>query len=274
MESSLTQAIDVHGHYGRYHRDENLQLKNDFMSGDATTVMERARLANTQITIVSPSRGLFPRLRADAFLGNEEAARDVEQTSELLQWVIIDPGDPRTFQQAAEMLGSHKCVGIKIHPEEHGYPITEHGPKIFEFAASHRALMLAHSGEQNSLPEDFVPLANNHPEVSLILGHHGNGWDGDPTHQVRGIQASRHGNVFVDTSSAQSIMPGLIEWGVREVGADRFLYGSDTPTYFAPMQRIRIDQADLSDHDKRQILRDNAVRLLTSHGKCQSMWVD
>ena len=270
----MIQAIDVHGHYGQYHRDENLPLKNELMSGDATVVVRRARLANTQLTIVSPLRALLPRLRAEAFRGNEEAARDVGQHSELLQWVVVDPGDPRTLQQATEMLGSPQCVGIKIHPEEHGYPIAEHGRRIFEFAASHGALILTHSGEQNSLPEDFVPLANNHPEVSVILAHHGCGWDGDPTHQIRAIQASRHGNMFTDTSSSQSITPGLIEWGVREVGVDRFLYGTDTPLYFAPMQRARIDQADLSDQDKKQILRDNAVRLITSHRKCEFLCND
>ena len=117
MASNLIQAIDVHGHYGEFFRDENTPLKDGFMSGDAATVVKRARMANTQATIVSPSKGLFPRFRADAFSGNEEAARDVEIHRELLQWVIIDPGDPRTYQQAAEMLGSQRCVGIKIHPE-------------------------------------------------------------------------------------------------------------------------------------------------------------
>src|SRR5438067_888502 len=81
------------------------------------------------------------------------------------------------------------------------------------------------------------------------------------THQVRAIQQSRHGNVFADTSSTRSITPNLIEWAVREIGAERVLYGTDSPLYFAPMQRARIDHADLSDHDKRLILCDNAIRL-------------
>jgi predicted TIM-barrel fold metal-dependent hydrolase len=54
----------------------------------------------------------------------------------------------------------------------------------------------------------------------------------------------------------------LIEWAVREVGAERILFGTDTPLYFTAMQRARIDHADLGDEDKRLILRDNAVRVL------------
>ena len=123
-------------------------------------------------------------------------------------------------------------------------------------------MVLAHSSEQNSLAADMVAWADRFPEVRLILAHIGCGWDGDYTHQVRGVQKSRHGNVYADTSSARSITPGLIEWAVREVGADRVLYGSDTPLYLAAMQRARIDHADLPDRDRRLILRDNAARLL------------
>jgi predicted TIM-barrel fold metal-dependent hydrolase len=79
---------------------------------------------------------------------------------------------------------------------------------------------------------------------------------------VRAIQASKHGNVLADTSSSWSILPGLIEWAVGEVGADRILSGTDTPAYFAPSQQARIDRADLTDSEKRMILCDNAKRLL------------
>src|ERR1051325_4344047 len=154
-----------------------------------------------------------------------------------------------------------KCVGIKIHPEEHGYLIRDHGPKIFEFAAERRAIMLAHSSEHNSLAADFANLANQFPEVRLIIAHLGCGWDGDLTHQVRAIQQSRHGNLFTATASAKSITPRLIEWGVREIGADRIFFGTDTPLYLSAMQRTRIDKADLSDGDKRLILCENAERL-------------
>src|SRR5262249_40905088 len=115
--------------------------------------------------------------------------------------------------------------------------------------------------EQHSLAADYVVFANAFPEVKLILAHLGCGWDGDLTHQVRAIHQSQHGNVFTDTSSARSITPKLIEWGVREVGAERILFGTDTPLYFAAMQRARIDHADLSDRDKRLILFENAVRV-------------
>jgi predicted TIM-barrel fold metal-dependent hydrolase len=260
MPSAAIQAIDVHAHYGTYDRGK-ADIVNEFMTGDAEVVVRRARQANTRWTIVSPLKALLPRFGGDPVAGNEEAARVVAQTDGLLQWVVIDPTKPRTYEQAEETLQMPKCVGIKVHPEEHGYPIAEHGEAIFEFAARRRAVVLGHSSEKRSLASDYVTFANAFPEVRLIIAHLGCGWDDDLTHQVRAIQQNKHGNLFTDTSSARSITPNLIEWGVREVGAERILFGTDTPLYFAPMQRARIDHADLSDRDKRLILRDNAVRL-------------
>lgn len=258
-----TLAIDVHAHYGNFNRRNN-ELVDRFMTGDTGVITERARAARTRLSIVSPLLGLIPRGEANAAEGNEEAIRLIPEVEELMLWVIIDPQRPETYEQAEEILPHPKCAGIKIHPEEHCYPITEHASAIFEFAAARRAVVLTHSGEERSLPEDFVPFADAHPEVTLILAHLGCGYDGDPSHQVRAIQQSRRGNMYVDTSSQKSIMPGLIEWAAAEIGPDRLLYGTDTPLYFAPMQRARIDEAELTDKEKRMILCENAERLLAS----------
>jgi len=123
-------------------------------------------------------------------------------------------------------------------------------------------VVLTHSGHANSLPEDFLPFTDEYPEVQLILSHIGCSDDRNPTRQVRAVQQSQHGNVYADNSSATSITPNLIEWAVREVGADRVLFGTDTPLYHAGMQRLRIDQAEISDDEKRRSLRDNAEKLL------------
>jgi hypothetical protein len=262
MTPSDIQAIDIHGHYGTYFRSDVPQLTNQFASGDAATVARRAIENNIAWTVVSPLLGLLPRGQSDATVGNDEASRVVPHTDGLLQWIIIDPLRPATYEQAEQVLSQPRCVGIKIHPEEHVYPIAEHGRAIFEFAARHDALILTHSGHKNSLPADIVPFANEHPNVRVILAHIGCSTGADRTLQVRGIQQSRHGNVYADTSSAMSISPGLIEWAVREVGAERVLFGTDTPLYSTAMQRARIDKAELSDTDKQMILRHNAVALL------------
>jgi len=260
----MIAAIDVHAHYGVWYRDDAPSLICECMSADAATVLARANQVNIRTTIVSPMTGLMPRGQADAVAGNIEAAQVTSETEGLMQWVIAHPLQPETFRQVDEMLAQPQCVGIKIHPEEHVYPIRDHGATLFELAAKHNAVVLAHSGDPHSLPKDFVEFANAHPNVTLILAHLGNGGGagGDPTLQVEAIQACRHGNVYVDTSSARSILPGLVEWAVKEIGADRILFGTDTPVYSTAMQRASIEFATITDEDKQKILWGNAERLL------------
>ncbi len=260
MLTSPIPAIDVHGHYGDYHSGRD-DLINDLMTGSGAIVAERARLANIRLTIVSPLKALLPRGKGDAVAGNIEAAQVVAETPGLLQYVVIDPRVPETYRQAEEMLQTPKCVGIKIHPEEHIYHINEFGEPLFEFAAKHRTVVLSHSSEKNSQASDLVDWANRFPEMKLILAHIGCGWDGDLTHQVRGVLKSQHGNVVADTSSARSITPKLIEWAVKQIGVDKVLFGTDTPLYQTSMQRNRIDCADLTDAEKAAILHQNAERL-------------
>jgi uncharacterized protein len=261
MDISELRAIDIHAHYGRYIKEEAPVLTR-LMSAEASDVVELAKKANTDLTCVSPTSALMPPGKSDAVLWNSKVSRDIQGTRELRFWVVVDPKNPETYNQADELLKLQCCCGIKVHPESHGYPISEYGDEIFSFACKHNATVLSHSGQRNSIPEDFVPFADEFKDVVIILAHLGNSWDGDPTHQVRAAQSARHGNVFIDTSSAMSIMNGLLEWAVKEVGSDRILYGTDSPLYFAPAQRIRIDYAKISNDDKKKILRENALRLL------------
>jgi|EP01047_Picozoa_sp_COSAG01_P037088 hypothetical protein len=161
------EAIDMHGHYGPTGelllRSRREAIPADFTSlgsdmpdepgvriggqsplhqawmlgGDASTVVSRARQANIGLTVVSPLRGLMPRGRwgeggCDAFAGNEECAQVVQApgNEELLQWCIINPIDPRTYEQADAMLRSPKCAGLKFHPEEHCYTLDECVPPL------------------------------------------------------------------------------------------------------------------------------------------------
>ncbi|MBI2440854.1 MAG: amidohydrolase [Lentisphaerae bacterium] len=260
MSASNLWAIDAHAHFGEY-LNASSERQQAFASGDLGQVAERARQARTCLTFVSPLEALMPRGRAQPVQGNQRAAALVPDVPGIRQWVVVDPLTPETFAQAEVLLQQPHCIGIKIHPEEHGYAIAAKGRELFRFAAERRSVVLAHSGDRTSLPEDFVPFADEFGQVTLILAHLGHGWDGDLTHQVRAIRQCRHGNIYTDTSSAKSLTPGLIEWAVAALGAERVLYGTDSPLYFAPMQRARIDHAAISAEAKRLILRDNAIRL-------------
>jgi len=253
-------AIDIHGHVGQY-QGCRPEVINSFYSGGPAEVLRRSERARIEFTFVSPLDGLFTEFGGDPVRANAALAADIGAYPALFQWAVVDPTRPETYPQAAALLKTPRCVGIKVHPDFHHYLIKDHGAKIFEFAAETGAVILSHSGGDPSLPPDFLPFADRFPEVTFILAHCGWSLDGNLTRQVRAVAASRHGNVHVDTSSSYSITSNLIEWAVREAGPERILFGSDTPLYFSPMQRARIDHAEMDDAAKRLILRGNAERL-------------
>lgn len=253
-------AIDVHAHFGSYWR-EGGGAANEFMSASYLEVMRRAQSCNIVKTIVSPLASMIPRFKGKPIEANEETAEIVNENESLLQWVVLNPLVPETFKQSAEMLKNLNCAGIKIHPEEHGYEIKKYIRMIFDFASENHAVILSHSGEINSMPEDFVDIANEFSNVKIILAHLGCGFDNNPTYQIRAMQKNIHNNIYTDTSSASNLLPGLIEWAVKEVGSERILFGTDSPLYFLPMQRIRIDKAEISLNDKENILYKNAEKI-------------
>jgi len=179
----------------------------------------------------------------------------------LYMWVVVNPWQRESYAQAEHMLKHPKCLGIKIHPEEHVYPILKFGDEIYEFAAKNNATIITHSGEGNSMPEDFCVFANRYPEVVTIISHLGCGYDGSFEHQIRAIQQNVRDNLFTDTSSAKSLFPNLLEIAVKEIGSTKILFGSDSSCYFSPCQRARVDCAFIHEDDKRNILYRNAIRL-------------
>lgn len=259
MKSSSIQAIDVHAHVGVSGHGERREMDLR-MSGTGTQVVDLARRANIGISIASSFEALMP-FGGDPLRGNALIIKEVECHKELRFWAVLHPTVDGSYQQVAELLKHKRCCGIKIHPDRHHYLITEHGDAIFKFSAKHQAVVLTHTGQYGSNPEDFIPFCDRHPEVRCILAHIGN--DPDSSHrQTFACKRSKHGNVYADTSSSASMRCGLIESAVADMGYERILFGTDTPLYFPPAQRARIDQALISDMAKRAILFENASKLL------------
>lgn len=259
MKVADLKAIDVHGHVGRYDRGQRREADR-WCSGTAAQVVELADRARIGLTVVSALEALLP-FGGDPLRGNEQVVKAVARQPRLRFWAVLHPTVEGSYPQVERLLRHPSCCGIKIHPDAHHYLITERGGAIFEFAARQNTVVLTHSGQYGANPEDFIPFADRHPNVRLILAHLGND-EGSLHRQAFACRRSRHGNVYVDTSSAASIQSGLIESAVADLGHERILFGTDTPLYFAPAHRARIDHALISDVAKRAILQGNAARLL------------
>ncbi|HEX7375995.1 MAG TPA: amidohydrolase family protein [Pirellulales bacterium] len=106
-----------------------------------------------------------------------------------------------------------------------------------------------------STPQDLVELARRHPGVPLICGHTGGTWE-------LGIRAIRSSPLLSADLAGSDPTSGFTEMAVRELGADRVLYGSDVPGRSFASQLAKVLDADIGDAAKEKILGGNLRRLL------------
>ena len=83
---------------------------------------------------------------------------------------------------------------------------------------------------------------------------------GDWSLGLRAIRGTR--NVLAETAGSNPTT-GFVEMAVRELGADRVVYGSDVPGRGFASQLAKVLGADVPDAAKRLILGENLRRILT-----------
>jgi predicted TIM-barrel fold metal-dependent hydrolase len=107
-----------------------------------------------------------------------------------------------------------------------------------------------------STPQDLAALARRHPKAALICGHTGGNWE-------LGIRTMRDlPNVSLDLAGSDPTQ-GYTEMAVREVGAERIIYGSDAGGRSFASQLAKVRGADIPETARKLILKDNLKRLLT-----------
>jgi len=150
--------------------------------------------------------------------------------------------------------------GIKMHQWLQAFPTNDpivH--PVMERAEHYEIPVLFHSGTPAyTTPALIADLAKRYPKVPVIIAHMGK-----TTLFYDCLTVMREvDNVYCDFSGNPLV--GVLEWGIKTLGARKFLYGSDE-FGAGPGQGYGIEQIahmDIPDDDKRLILSGNAARLL------------
>jgi uncharacterized protein len=135
-------------------------------------------------------------------------------------------------------------------------PIVEAATKLKAVIFQHTWVKSTGNEPGESIPSDLVQLAQRHPNATIICGHTGGDWE--PS--IRTIRA--HKNIYTDLAGFDPTA-GVTEMAVRELGAERVLYGSDAGGRSFASQLSKVYSANISDHAKKLILGENLKRLLT-----------
>ena len=107
-----------------------------------------------------------------------------------------------------------------------------------------------------SHPLDLAALSKRHPKAAFICGHTGGDW-------AIGIRAIRDCPNVVAEIAGSDPTTGFVEMAVRELGAERVVFGSDVWGRSFASQIAKVQGADVPEQVKRLIFKDNLKRLLT-----------
>ncbi len=134
-------------------------------------------------------------------------------------------------------------------------PLVERAVSMNVPILQHTWLNSEGNGPGESTPYDVVELARRHPQAQLICGHTGGNWELG----IRIIRDSK--NVYADIAGSDPTS-GFVEMAVRELGAERVLYGSDVGGRSFASQVAKVLGAEIPDDAKAMILGGNIRRLL------------
>ena len=83
------------------------------------------------------------------------------------------------------------------------------------------------------------------------------------THEaIDAIQDCASGNLYTDIGTQRALRTGIIAQMVRAVGADKILFGTDSPLYEPMAFPTLLAAADIAEEEREQIAYRNAERLV------------
>ena len=243
-----TRVIDFHGHVGRW---------------DGTGLIDDPdQMLQAMDAVGIDQSCVFNIFHPDGRTGNDLTARFLDRHPDrFIGFAYVSPLMPDRMapelERAIDRLGMR---AIKIYPSYTPFPLDDPvWDPVYDFAHRRRLVIITHTGiEPTAAPRFLSQVAPRFPGARFVAGHSGNV---EPC-RSQAIRAARTcPNVYLETCSSFR-SPGVVEELVQKAGAERVLFGSDTPLMDPRSQIGKILTAAISDQAKRQILGENACQLL------------
>jgi uncharacterized protein len=195
------------------------------------------------------------------FTDNELVRKAVQRYPDrLIGCYWPNPYESDSAEKVRVALNDWGFKGIKLHPLFQAFlPNDDIVHPIVEEARSVNAPVLIHTGHSPfSLPWSVGELAENFPDVKIVMLHMG---DGHGLYIQAAINtAKRLHNVYLETSAMP--MGTKIREAMDVVGKDRVIYGSDIPFGNPPVEIARSTAVNLTDEEFRLYFYENAKKLL------------
>ena len=191
--------------------------------------------------------------------GNDYILQAVkEHPDRLIGFATVNPwyGD-RAVEELRQAIGEG-LRGLKLNSTLQGYFINDELVyPLIEIAQELDIPVYFHTATPIfSLPLQLADLAGEFPEVRFIMGHAAASdfWiDAAPA-------AKMHDNIFIESSlrSGSAVLRNLVD----ELGAERLMFGSDTPCSTMAVELAKIDSLELSPANKEMVLAGTVLKVL------------
>lgn len=178
--------------------------------------------------------------------------------------------DCENYKEIIDDIVSMELKGIKLHPDyQNTFFDDEKYIRLMDYAANKGLGIIVHAGEDVGLPDtihctpDMILNVWKHiqPE-KLILAHMGGWrlWD-EVEEKLVGLPIYLDTAVVLNSKFPVKLSEVQFCHMVRKHGADKILYGTDSPWYDQIQALEDFDHTNLEEEEKKLILGENANRL-------------
>lgn len=242
-------VIDCHAHLGQWF---NFYIP----AYDETSLIKSMDILGIDRMCISALASIGP----DFVYGNQWVHKVVKQyPKRFFGYIGINPNYPDMIEPEIKKHWDKGIMSaVKIHPETHDYPPDgKNYRKVYEILQDKKGLLLSHVWGISAV-KAFKNLAGEYNDVTFILGHSG----GVPKAIYEAIDvATQFDNIYLDLTGSFHY-EGIVELMVKEVGANKVLFGTDAP-FLDPRPAVgRIGYADIPDEDKQKILGLNMKKIM------------
>lgn len=146
----------------------------------------------------------------------------------------------------------------KLHTLAWGVdPTSDIAYDLYDAASENDIPVMVHTGPHGmpfSVPGMLMPVAEDYPDLPLILAHMGGAYT---LTQEAILMAERYDNIYLDTTLALNM---YVRRAMEQVGADRLLMAAEHSTNI-PVALTKIDCIGANEEQKQKILGQNAISL-------------
>jgi len=247
------EIIDFHAHLGPYF-NMHIPLKS---AEDMIYLMDRCGINKT---IVSPT----PGISSDLVYGNNIMLETISKHRGRFYGACMVNGHfpELSIDELERCFAADKdVVLVKIHPFITSCKLNDRRMKgIYDFTSARSLFAIVHTWLDNDNygnQDLFAGVAKDYPDIKWLMGHSGGPWGSKRAVEI----ALESPNVFLDLT--MSVCPARqIEFFVKEVGAERVMFGTDNP-FIDPRPQIgRVCLAEISHDDRVKIMGGNARRYI------------